>query len=161
MVIDFHAHVFAKGWVPQRFFDGSAELAANWIRNELLGRLHRRSLDLDRSPVSAEQMGQLIIEIRSGRLSGKLGKLALDEMVETGKDPEVIVAEQGWSLVSDEATLRPLIEKVLAENPEPCAQYRTGKSQLLQFFVGRVMKLSQGQADPVRLQELLKNALEK
>jgi aspartyl-tRNA(Asn)/glutamyl-tRNA(Gln) amidotransferase subunit B len=139
---------------------GEPRLAANWIANELLGRLNQRGLPIERSPVTAEALSTLLGTIRSGALSGKLAKFALDEMVETGEDPGTVIAAHGWQVVSDDTAIQEIVDRVLGENPAALEAYRAGNEKLFHFFVGRAMRISRGQADPRRLQDLLKRSLE-
>jgi aspartyl-tRNA(Asn)/glutamyl-tRNA(Gln) amidotransferase subunit B len=110
-------------------------------------------------PVSPENLARLVVMIGDGRISGKIGKTVFTEMYKTGRDPETIVREQGLEVVSDENALLPLIEQVMAENPHQVEEYRQGREKLLGYFVGRVMKMTKGQADPKTVNQLLKDKL--
>ena len=98
--------------------------------------------------------------IDSGAISGKMAKDVLVEMYRSGKSAEEVVRETGGAQLSDEAELRKLAEKAIAENPKQAEQYRAGKTALFGFFVGQVMKMSGGRANPKVVNEILKKALE-
>ncbi len=132
---------------------------ANWVIMELLGQLNKRGLAIDASPVSPTEMIALVRRVSEGRLSGKLGKMALEERLETGEPLEAIVTRHGWEVVADDGALRGLVEQVLAANAEKVAEYRGGKEQMFRWFVGQVMKLSKGQAEPRKTEELLRAEL--
>lgn len=139
--------------------DRDAKLAANWVLNELLGRLNKDSIDLDASPVSAEQLGELISLISDKTISGRIAKDVFDIMMETGKNAGDIVEEQGLKQVTDTGAIESIIDEVLTENADKVEQYKSGKDKLFGFFVGQVMKKSQGKANPQAVNELLKSKL--
>jgi len=134
--------------------------AANWMANELLGRLKELGKDIDESPVSAEALGQLLDRIHDNTISGKIAKDVLDAMMESGKDADSIIEEKGLKQVTDTGAIDAIIQGVIDSNPDQVADYRGGKDKLFGFFVGQVMKASKGKANPAmvnqRLKELLK-----
>lgn len=136
-----------------------AKLAANWVLNELLGALNKAELDLSESPVSAKQLGQLIDRISDDTISGKIAKDVFAEMMSTSKDPDTIIDEKGLKQVTDTGAIETLVNEVLTENPDMVEQYRGGKDKLFGFFVGQVMKKSQGKANPAAVNKLLKDKL--
>ncbi len=136
-----------------------AKLAANWVLNELLGALNKAELDLSESPVSAQQLGQLIERISDETISGKIAKDVFAEMMSTGKDPDAIIDEKGLKQVTDTGAIEAIVDEVLAENPAMVDQYKGGKDKLFGFFVGQVMKKSQGKANPAAVNKLLKDKL--
>ena len=97
--------------------------------------------------------------IDEGQISGKIAKTVFEDMVETGSAPEQIVEEKGLTQVSDEGAILSEIDRILATNAEKVAEYRAGKEKLLGFFVGQVMKATQGKANPKKVNELLKGRL--
>lgn len=139
--------------------DRDAKLAANWVINELLGVLNKNDKDLSESPISAEQLGGLIDLISDNTISGKIAKDVFAEMYETGKDAAVIVEEKGLKQVTDTGAIETIIDEVIAENPDNVAAYKGGKDKLFGFFVGQVMKKSQGKANPAMVNEILKKKL--
>jgi aspartyl-tRNA(Asn)/glutamyl-tRNA(Gln) amidotransferase subunit B len=138
---------------------GNPRAAANWIRSELLRELEAAGTPAAASPVAADALGALVRLIDAGKISGKQGKDVLVEMFQTGKSAAAIVAEQGLVQVSDSSEIDALIDQVLAANPQQVTAYRAGKETLFGFFVGQVMKASQGKANPKVVNERLKEKL--
>ena len=138
---------------------GNARAAANWIRSELLRELELRGLSAADSPVSPEELGELIKRIDAAEISGKQAKDVLVEMFKTGKGALAIIQEQGLVQLSDTAEIDALIDEVIAANPDQVANYRGGKEALLGFFVGQVIKASKGKANPKVVNERLKAKL--
>lgn len=139
--------------------DRDAKLAANWVINELLGILNKDGKTIEESPISSANLGKLVGLIEDNTISGRIAKDVFAEMYASGKDPEVIVEEQGLKQVTDTGAIEALVDKVIAENPDKVEQYKSGKDKLFGFFVGQVMKESQGKANPQMVNELLKNKL--
>ncbi|MAY98991.1 MAG: Asp-tRNA(Asn)/Glu-tRNA(Gln) amidotransferase GatCAB subunit B [Micavibrio sp.] len=135
------------------------KLTANWVINELLGALNKADLDLADSPVSAQQLNQLVARIGDNTISGKIAKDVFALMMETGKDADIIIEEKGLKQVTDTGAIEALVDEVMAENPKMVEDYRGGKDKLFGFFVGQVMKKSQGKANPGAVNELLKSKL--
>lgn len=138
---------------------GDGRAAANWITGDLMGLLKAASLDITESPVSAMHIGELVALIAKGELSGKLGKEILPKMFETREAPSVIMDREGLRQISDAGALSKIVEEVLAANPKQVEQYRAGKTALLGFLVGQVMKASRGQANPAAVNQALKEKL--
>jgi len=138
----------------------NAKSSANWVMNELLGRLNAVGAEIDRSPVTASNLADLIRSIDSGEISGKIAKTVFEEMFATGKAPSVIIKEQGLVQISDAGQLESAIRKVIEANPGQLKDYKAGKVKLLGFFVGQVMKETKGQANPALLNELVKKILD-
>ncbi|MET0155987.1 MAG: Asp-tRNA(Asn)/Glu-tRNA(Gln) amidotransferase subunit GatB [Rickettsiales bacterium] len=137
----------------------SPKIASSWITAELFGRLNKRGLALENNPIDEAHFAELLELIETDVISGKIAKDVLDAMFETGKAPSVVVDENGWRQVSDASAVLPLVEAVMAENPEKVAEYRAGKDKLFGFFVGQVLKRSQGKANPPLVNALLKEKL--
>ena len=135
------------------------KLSANWVINELLGILNKHEKPLEDSPVSAAQLGSLIALISDNTISGKIAKDVFAEMFKTGKDAIDIVEEKGLKQVTDTGAIETLIDEVITENPDNVAAYKGGKDKLFGFFVGQVMKKSQGKANPAAVNEILKAKL--
>jgi len=137
-----------------------AKRCANWLANELLGRLKEAGKDITDSPVSAEALAGLLDRMADNTISGKIAKDVLDAMMETGHSADAIIEEKGLKQVTDTAAIDAIIRQVMDDNPDQLRQYREGKERLLGFFVGQVMKASGGKANPgmvnQRLKELLK-----
>jgi aspartyl-tRNA(Asn)/glutamyl-tRNA(Gln) amidotransferase subunit B len=136
-----------------------AKLAANWVMVELYGALNRLGLGIERSPVSAEGLGELVDLVIDGTVSGRLAKEVFAAMIETGKGAAVLVEERGLKQVTDSGAIESAIDAVLAAQGEKVAEYRAGKEKLFGFFVGQVMKATQGKANPALLNELLRKRL--
>jgi aspartyl-tRNA(Asn)/glutamyl-tRNA(Gln) amidotransferase subunit B len=141
----------AKGRDPKQ--------AANWVMGDLFGALNRLGLDIERSPVSAAALGELIDLIGDGTISGRLAKDVFAAMVEEGKGAAAIVEEKGLRQVTDTGAIEQAIEAVMAAQAEKVAEYRSGKDKLFGFFVGQVMKATQGKANPGVLNDLLRKKL--
>ena len=116
-------------------------------------------LGADASPVSPEELGALVRVIEEGKISGKQGKDVLVEMFRTGKAAAAVIEEQGLAQVSDAGEIEKIITDVLASNHQQVEQYRAGKEGLFGFFVGQVMKVSKGKANPKVVNDLLREKL--
>jgi aspartyl-tRNA(Asn)/glutamyl-tRNA(Gln) amidotransferase subunit B len=138
---------------------GNPRAAANWLKAELLRELDAAGKGAEASPVSPEELGALVRAIDEGRISGKQGKDVLVEMFRTGKGAQSVIDEQGLAQISDTAEIERAVAEVIASNPKQLEQYRAGKEALFGFFVGQVMKASQGKANPKMVNELLKARL--
>jgi aspartyl-tRNA(Asn)/glutamyl-tRNA(Gln) amidotransferase subunit B len=128
--------------------------AANWIQTEVLRDTSSHGLEA-RFPVRPEQVAELLELVEAGKISGPQAKKVHASLVGSERSAADVVAELGLTVVSDDAALRPIIQRVLDENPKNVAQYRAGKAALLGFFVGQVMKQSQGRANPQLVSRLL------
>ena len=135
------------------------KLTANWMITELFGALKKDNISLSNSPISPENLGQLIALISDGTISGKIAKDVFAEMMISKKSPSDIVKEKGLEQVSDDTEILKLIDKVISENEDKVKDYLGGKDKLFGFFVGQVMKLSQGKANPGIVNKLLKDKL--
>lgn len=137
-----------------------AKLAANWVITELFGALNKASKNVSNSPVSAEMLGGLIEMISDNTISGRIAKDVFAEMFETGKEASVIVEEKGLKQVSDTGAIETMIDEILTANQDKVDQYRGGKDKLFGFFVGQVMKASQGKANPAMVNQILRSKLD-
>ena len=134
---------------------------ANWVIGELLGRLNREGISIEKSKVDAAEFGKLLDLISQGVVSNSLAKKVLDEMFSTGEEAAVIVERKGFSQVSDEKQIEEYVQKVLDENLEKVEEFKNGKDKLLGFFVGQVMKLTGGKANPQLVNKILRDLLSK
>jgi glutaminyl-tRNA synthetase len=123
----------------------------------MLGQLRDRPIDS--LAFGGNTFGRLVALVESGTISAAGGKEVLAELIENGGDPAEIVLRKNLRQVSDTGTLGPLVDKVLADNPDAVARYKAGKTGLLGFLVGQVMKASGGAASPEKVQELLRARL--
>jgi aspartyl-tRNA(Asn)/glutamyl-tRNA(Gln) amidotransferase subunit B len=135
-----------------------AKQAANWVINELFGQLAKAGKDLDACPVAAEQLGRLIDLVKDNTISGRLAKDVFSIMLETGQDPGKIVEERGLKQVTDTAAIEPIVEKLVAENPEQVERARTNP-KVAGWFTGQVMKATGGKANPQLVNELVAKKL--
>jgi aspartyl-tRNA(Asn)/glutamyl-tRNA(Gln) amidotransferase subunit B len=132
--------------------------AANWVTGDLFGALNKKGLGIEESPVAAVQLGALIDLIADGTISGRIAKDVFAEMVETGGDPGAIVEAKGLRQVTDIGAIEASVDAALAANPAQVAQY-AANPKLLGFFVGQVMKATQGKANPALVNEILRKKL--
>ena len=138
---------------------GQPKLAANWITVDLAAALHRDGLEISRCPIEAGDLAALIACIVDGTLSGTMAKKVFEAMWRREGDPRSIIEKQGLSQISDSATIDALVDQVLASNPAQVDQFRAGKTKLLGFFVGQVMKMTGGQANPEMVNHALRRKL--
>jgi len=138
-----------------------AKWASNWIMNELLRELNAEEKSARDCPVSPEQLASLYKMIEKATISQKIAKTTFIEMYKSGKTAEQVVKEKGLEQLSDDAEIKKLVEEVVQENPKELEQYLAGKDKLLGFFVGQLMKKTQGKANPQLVNQLLKEYLTK
>ncbi|MBL8642439.1 MAG: Asp-tRNA(Asn)/Glu-tRNA(Gln) amidotransferase subunit GatB [Rhodospirillaceae bacterium] len=138
---------------------GDGKLANNWVSNNLFSVLNAKNLTIDQSPISAENLARLIALIKNNTISGRLAKDVFEIMLESGHDPEKIVEERGMKQITDTGAIEKAVDDLLAANPDKVAQIKAGKEALIGWFVGQVMKATQGKANPAMCQELLKKKL--
>lgn len=137
----------------------NAKAASNWIMTELMRELKESSKEIDNSPIAPKQLAQLIQLIDKNTISGKMAKTVFSEMWKTGSNADEIVKSLGMSQITDLSAIEKIIDDVISKSPGQLAEYRGGKEKLFGFFVGQVMKASQGQANPEAVNELLKKKL--
>jgi len=136
-----------------------AKVAANWITGDLFGALNKADRDVADSPIAVADLGALIDLIADDTISGRIAKDVFDEMFKTGRAPGEIVEEKGLRQVTDSGAIEAIVDAVMEFNQDKVAEYRGGKDKLLGFFVGQVMKQSQGKANPKIVNDLLKKKL--
>ena len=135
--------------------NNSAKIVANWITSELFSILNKNEINIINSPISAKSLGQLILLITTGKISGKIAKEVFEEMFYKKKAPNDIVEERELIQVSDTKEIEGIIDKILNINPDKVSEYKLGKTKLLGFFVGQAMKISKGKANPKILNQIL------
>ena len=135
-----------------------AKAAANWIINELTGRLNKEGRDIASSPVSAAQLGAILDLIAAGTISGRIAKDLFEIVWNEGGDPKAIVEVRGMKQVTDLSTIAQVVDEIVAKNPDKVEQAKT-KPAVIGWFVGQVMKASGGKANPQSVNELLKSKL--
>ena len=146
-----------------RTYPADPKAISNWVMDSVLRVVKDAKLDaglrITTWPCPPEHLGTLVRLIGEGTISGKIAKTVFDAMRTSGKAPDTLIAEQGLSQVSDAGALEAQIAQVLAAHPDKVAEYRAGRERLLPFFVGQVMKATQGKANPQLLNEILKEKL--
>ncbi|KAB2892201.1 MAG: Asp-tRNA(Asn)/Glu-tRNA(Gln) amidotransferase subunit GatB [Desulfobulbaceae bacterium] len=130
---------------------------SNWMMTELLREL--KGEDIRQCQISPGQLGQLVLLVEKGTISGKIAKTVFQAMLDTGQDPELIVQEKNLLQVSDEGEIMKVIEEILKEHPNQVDELRAGKEKLMGFFVGQLMKRMKGKANPAMANELFKKAI--
>jgi len=132
---------------------------SNWIMSELLRLLKKDSREIEECPVAPQQLGKMFQLLEQGTISGKIAKQVFEEMYATGTSPEDIVRRKGLEQVSDEAAIDAIIDQVLAANPDSVEKYQKGKTKVLGFLVGQVMKATKGKANPDMVNRILQEKL--
>jgi aspartyl-tRNA(Asn)/glutamyl-tRNA(Gln) amidotransferase subunit B len=135
------------------------KLVANWVVGELSAWLNRDSLEITASRIDAASLAGLLRRILDNTISGKIAKDVFEAMWSSGQGADAIIEAQGLKQITDESAIEQAIDAVISANPAQLADYRAGKDKLFGFFVGQVMKATQGKANPARLNELLKKKL--
>ncbi len=151
---DFYETVLGK--LKNRARDG--KVAANWVINELFGRLNKEGRTIGDSPVAAGQLGAIIDLIGESTISGKIAKDLFEIVWQEGGDPREIVEARGMKQVTDLSAIEKVVDEIIAANPDKVAQAKA-KPQALGWFVGQVMKSSGGKANPQAVNDLLKSKL--
>ena len=143
---------------------GDAKLAANWVMVELGSLLNKQGLDIDQSPVSAEQLGGMLQRIKDNTISGKIAKVVLEAMANGEGTADEVIEKRGLKQVTDSGAIEKVLDEMLAANAEQVEQYRAAdeakRGKMFGFFVGQAMKASKGKANPQQVNELLKSKLE-
>ena len=137
----------------------NTKLVANWLVGDISALLNKDNIEIDESNLSAENFGKLIERISDNTISGKIAKSVLDEIWENGSDVDEIIESKGLVQIQDESLLEEIINKVIESNPDQVSAYKNGKDKLFGFFVGQVMKETQGKANPKSVNEILRKIL--
>ena len=135
------------------------KMVSNWIMSELLRELKRDDREIEECPVPALHLAEMIRMIDEGVISGKIAKSVFEEMYRTGHRAQDIIQEKGWVQVKDSGEIEKIVDQVLAAHPKEVEAYHQGKEKLFGFFVGQVMKATQGKANPQMVNDLLKKKL--
>ena len=139
----------------------SPKLSANWIMGELSAELNNENLSINESKITSNQLGQLILRIEDGTISGKIAKEIFEKLWSSDNEVDEIIQGEGLEQVTDDKEIESMIDEVINNNPEQLEQYRSGKDRLFGFFVGEVMKASKGKANPKQVNDILRKKLEK
>ena len=140
---------------------GSPKLSANWIMGDLSAQLNNENLNIKESKISSKKLGELIIRINDGTISGKIAKDVFEKIWISGGEVDETIQKEGLEQVTNFDEIESMIDKVIQSNPEQHSQYKAGKDRLFGFFVGQVMKASEGKANPKQVNDILKEKLEK
>ena len=135
------------------------KLTCNWMIGELSRVTKEKDVSIRNLNVSAEHLAQLINLLEKKTISSGVGKKVVEEMLSSGKSPQVIVEEQNLAQVSDEGELEKMVEELIANNPDQVEQYRSGKTKIISFFIGQMMKATKGKSNPEVLNKLLREKL--
>ena len=138
---------------------GQGKLAANWVMGDLSGALNKAGLEIGASPVSADALGGLLRRIEDGTISGKIAKQVFEALWAGAGSADEVIESQGLKQISDSSTIEGIIRDVLANSPKQLEQYRSGQEKVFGYFVGQVMKATQGKANPKQVNELLKKMI--
>lgn len=161
---EYEAEVLVADKAVAEYFEQVAsranpKMAASWISGEMFGLMNKSSMEFEDVKITAVQMAELIELIGDNTISGKIAKTVFEQMFETGKAPKEIIEAQGLVQISSPEVIGSIIDQVIAANSDKVAEYKSGKDKLFGFFVGQVMKVSEGKANPTMLNELLKEKL--
>jgi aspartyl-tRNA(Asn)/glutamyl-tRNA(Gln) amidotransferase subunit B len=135
---------------------GNAKAACNWVTSELFGMLNKEGLSIEQSPVTAKNLADLITLVDTDVISGKIAKSVFEEMFSTKKDPNTIINEKGLKQLSNDDEILAIVRAEFDKNPEQFAGYLGGNERLHGFFVGQIMKVTGGQANPKKVNELIR-----
>jgi len=166
---DYDADLLSGSIATARYFEaaaehgGDAKLAANWVMGELAAKLNSEDKDIADSPVSAEQLGQLILRLKDGTISSKIAKQVFEACWNGEGDPDAIIEAKGLKQMSDSGELEKIVDQVIADSPAQVEDYRNAddakRKKKIGFFVGQVMKATQGKANPQQVNQLLQEKL--
>ncbi len=167
-VTEYDAHVLTLSREMADFYEAvvtssggakQGKVAANWVMGEFSGALNKAGLELNESPVSAEQLGGMIARIVDNTISGKIAKQVFGYMWDEGKTADVIIAEKGLKQETDTGAIEAIIKEVLSANEKMVEEYKSGKDKAFNGLVGQVMKASKGKANPAQVNELMKKLI--
>ena len=160
----YEANILVSDIDTSKYFEAviknsDIKLSTNWITGELFALLNEKNLEISQSPISAQNLSKLVNLIKDGTISGKIAKSVFEIMSDGDTDPQKIIDEQGLKQQSDPKELEKIVDKVINENQEKVKEFKSGKDKLFGFFVGQVMKISGGKANPQLVNEILKKKL--
>lgn len=164
---EYDANVLVNQQEMALYFDkllekgADAKTASNFLTGEVAAFLKEEKIQIQDSKLSIDNFVKLLDLLKKGTISNNIAKSLIVEILKTGEDSQALVEKKGLSVISDEASILPIIQKIIASNPEQVAAYKGGKDKLFGFFVGQAMKETKGRANPQLLNKLLKQELEK
>ena len=162
---EYDAQILASSKIMADFFERSAKetknyaLLANWLIGEISAFLNKDAIEINQSKLTPSNLAMLINRIDDQTISGKIGKSIFEEMYASGASPDEIIESQGLKQISDDGAIEEIISTVIKENPSQVEAYLGGKEKLFGFFVGQVMKLTEGKANPKSVNDILKEKL--
>jgi len=163
-ITKYDANVIAEEKEYVHYYENSAKnrdgkLVVNWMTSELFGLLKKNNIQFNQNPISPNYLNELVELIENKTISGKIAKDVFEIMFATSKSPKMIVKEKGLEQVTDDGAIEVFVDQVINENNDKVKEYLSGKDKLFGFFVGQVMKVSQGKANPGLVNKILKSKL--
>ena len=163
-ITKYDANVIAEEKEYVQYYEDSAKnrdgkLVVNWMTSELFGLLKKNNVQFNQNPISPNYLNELVELIENKTISGKIAKDVFEIMFATSKSPKMIVKEKGLEQVTDDSAIEVFVDQVINENKDKVKEYLSGKDKLFGFFVGQVMKVSQGKANPGLVNKILKSKL--
>ena len=163
-ITKYDANVIAEEKEYAHYYENSAKnrdgkLVVNWMTSELFGLLKKNNVQFNQNPISPNYLNELVELIENKTISGKIAKDVFEIMFATSKSPKMIVKEKGLEQVTDDSAIEVFVDQVVNENKDKVKEYLSGKDKLFGFFVGQVMKVSQGKANPGLVNKILKSKL--
>ena len=163
-ITKYDANVVAEEKEYVSYYENSAKnrdgkLVVNWMTSELFGLLKKNNIQFNQNPISPNNLNELVELIENKTISGKIAKDVFEIMFATSKSPKMIVKEEGLEQVTDDSAIEVFVDQVINENKDKVKEYLSGKDKLFGFFVGQVMKVSQGKANPGLVNKILKSKL--
>ena len=158
---EYDASVIVEQMQSALFFDkvlelgGNAKIAVNFMMGEIAAYLKENHIEITDTKLTPENLVELIGLIEKGTISNNIGKQILIDMLQTGEKASAIVEKKGLSQITDVDAIRKMVEEVVANNPNQVEQYKSGKTNILGFFVGQIMKATKGRANPKTDNEIL------
>jgi aspartyl-tRNA(Asn)/glutamyl-tRNA(Gln) amidotransferase subunit B len=137
----------------------TAKLCANWVTGDLFGALNKAGLEITASPIGFDRLAGLLQRVADNTISGKIAKQVFEEMWQSSATADKIIETKGLKQITDSGAIEKIIEQIIADNPKQVEQYLGGKDKLFGFFVGQVMKATQGKANPGEVNKMLKEKL--
>ncbi|HHW47368.1 MAG TPA: Asp-tRNA(Asn)/Glu-tRNA(Gln) amidotransferase subunit GatB [Clostridiaceae bacterium] len=162
---EYDAWILTRSKALSDFFETAVsksknvKAVSNWIMGDLLRILKEKEMEVEDIPFPAEYLARLVDLIDNGTISSTIGKAVFQKMFATGKEPEVIVKEEGMEVISDETELNHIVRKIIMNNPQSVADYKNGKQKAFGFLVGQAMKETKGKGNPKIINKLLKDLL--
>ena len=161
----YDAAVITSSLALSNYFDtvnekiGDAKLSANWITGELSARLNREEIEIENASVDAGALAQLLLRIKDNTISGKIAKDVLDAMWNGEGSADEVIDSKGLKQITDTGAIEAFVDEVIANNPSQFEELKGGKDKMMGFFVGQVMKMSKGKANPAQVNELIRSKM--